>query len=294
MSAITDIIGNAKSAVTIGAKGQAQSALGQLSQGDITGAIQTLAQAPQSILSSYGASGGVNPGDALRGLNAREDAVQNWCWYCMMPDLVSPGATLGQLAAYVTPANLGSSGSLSRTISLPWYYIPIANAPFRSFEADSVQRNAHPTYFPGSYSVSDLNLSFFMDSSSKAHMYLKAWQALVMSDSDPTAFSNQGLFGLPSQYKKNITLFILSVTKKQLLQLKYINCWPKNLDALELTSDSSTGLSQPVSFAVEDVKVTVNNDKGLVANLLSTASGFATTALTGAVQGQLNKFASGG
>lgn len=281
MPSISDYIGSAISSLS----GTAQTSVNQLAQGDIAGAISSGIGGLSTAINSIGASGGTTLGDDFAGINARSDAVQSWCWYAVMPDITnSNGVSLGSIAGV-------SVGSPS--VSLPWYYVQTSNLPQRQFGLDTIKRNGHNVHYAKDYEVGTLSLGLFMDSSSKAHQYLKAWQGLVMANQNPKVVSNQGNWGYPSSYKKDIVLVVLSVAKNILLNVKFINCWPTEPAALELTSGEAQPMVQTVSFAVEDMDITVNNDKGLLATLLSTASGYASSAISGALNSQLNNFITG-
>jgi hypothetical protein len=182
-------------------------------------------------------------------------------------------------------------GALSPSVSLPWYYVQTANLPQRVVTAESINMNGHPIHLPESYSVPNLTLGFFMDSSNQAHQWLKAWQGQILGDSDPTSPVNHGMWGLPAQYKKTINIVVIDVKKKQMLNVRYINCWPSDPSALDLVSGSAEALVQNVTFMVEDVQVTLSNDKGLLGNLLDTAKGYAMGALSGFASNQINNLA---
>ena len=265
MSALSNVIGAAKSGFTTG-KGSLNASLNSLVSGDIQGALANLANTAGDTLNAFAATGAAPLGDGFGGINAREDALQNWCWYAMLP-------------------------AFGRT-TLPWYYVSAANMPYRTIQTEAIQRNGKAVHYPESYSVDNLSMVFFLDNSGKAYQYLKTWQGLVLGNIDPKKPGNQGKWGLPSNYKKDIQLIVFSVAKKRMLNVKYINCWPTNLTALSLSSGQAEALSQEVNFLVEDVEVTVNNDKGLMENLLDTTTNFvignAANALTGFGDQQLN------
>lgn len=260
MTIFSSILGEAKSAVGL-ATGSVSAAISAAASGNLTGALDQLVSAPSSIINSIGSGGGAAYGDYAGGMNARKDAMQNWSWYCIMPSVKSSNAT--------------SVMGLQPSVSLPWYYIQKMNMPSRVFKRDTFARNGHEAHYAEGYSVSDLTLEFFMDSSNKSYQYLKAWQGLILGNQDPSTITNQGRWGMPADYKKNINLCVLSVDKKILLNVKYIGCWPVDPSALELTSSSAEAIPMSVTFAVEDMDITVKNDKGIIDNLLNTASGYA-------------------
>jgi hypothetical protein len=279
MSSLGNVISNAKNSIV----GGVQNGLQQIATGDIEGGVDTLVNTPADALANL--SGGPGLGDAMRGMQARSDAIQNWCWYCILPAVNNSNSlNLGGLIPQL--------GNLQAQVSLPWYYVQTASLPQRNIQTDSVNINGHPVNYPESYSVEALNLGLFMDSSSKVHQYLKAWQGQILGNVNPSVARNQGMWGLPAKYKKTINIVLLNVTKKQMLNVKYLNCWPTNISALELNSSSAEAMIQNVSFEVEDVDVRVYNDKGLIDNLLDTATGYAMGALNGLAAPYLNNLGS--
>jgi len=264
MSVFSDILGDARAAVTQGTS-NLSGAVQQLASGNLGGAIALLQDTGQDTLNAFADSGGTTYGDSLSGMNARGDAIQNWCWYCVLPVLNRNTAV--------------SLGGVTPSSALPWYYVQKATLPQRSFNRESLSRNGHSAHYPDAYSVTDLLLEFFMGSDNKAQQYIKDWQGLVLGNKNAGVITNQGQWGLPVDYKKTINLVVLSVDRKILLNVKYFGCWPIDPNPLELVSGQGEPLSQPVSFAVEDVNVDIQTDSGLVDTLVNTARGYALTGI---------------
>jgi hypothetical protein len=257
------------------AKNQVKQAVTQLALGNFARGVQGVADLPGSVVKNFRASGGVDYGDAFAGINARGDALQNWCWYAVMPE--------------VTNRSAFSFGGNQPSVALPWYYVQTANMPRRNVASDSTMTNGHQRYYPGSYQVDELQLGFFMDTKNVAQQYLSAWESLILNTDDPADTLNQGMWGLPAEYKKDINILLLDTVKREMLNVKYVRCWPTNLEALDLTSESAAALVQNVRFVVEDVYVSVSNDKGLIDNLTETALGYGMGAIQGPLTAQLNK-----
>jgi len=281
MPSISDYIGAAKKAVQT----SGLTLLNQAAQGNVQDAVQGALQTPGQLLASAGATGGTTLGDDMHGINARGDAVQSWCWYAVMPDITNTSAQNAGIS--VGGVSIGQP-----SVSLPWYYVQTANLPLRQFSLDTILRNGHNVHYANKYEVGSLSLGLFMDSSSRAHQYIKAWQGRVLANVNPKVVQNQGVWGYPADYKKDIVLAVLSVRRNILLNVRLINCWPTEPSSVELTSGDAQALVQNVTFAVEEVDITVNNDKGLLDTLTQTAAGYGTGAITGALSSQLNNLLS--
>ena len=260
MSVFSDILGTATSTGIISPSFSSGAALRSSAKG-----------LADTLINTALTGGSSTPGNDFAGINARSDAIQNWCWYCLMPSIQ------GQ----------------TTSASLPWYYVQKANLPLRTFDRDTVKRNGHDVHYAEGYKVGDLSLEFFMDSSNASQLYLYAWQSLILGNANPAVAANQGLWGLPAAYKKTINVVVLSMDKKILLNVKYLNCWPVDPSALDLVSGSAEAMSQPITFAVEDVSIEIHNTQGTIQSLInSTVStvGNALNSLQGAAVSSIQSF----
>lgn len=263
MSFVSDILGAAKD----NAKGGVSDALTNLSQGNVSGALGALSDIPGNLLSNFEARGGASFGDGFSGIHKLRDVVQDWCWYCVLPSI--DGTTL------------------------PWYYVSSANTPFRKFNTETLQRNGKAVHYVDSYEMSStLSLKFVLDGSSKAPSYLRTWQKNILWDKDQAQSSNQGIWGLPSGYKKTITIVVMSVARKELLTFKYYGCMPSDVSQLELGAGSPTPLELAVEFQIEDVELTIKNDLGFLESIKDSVKGMAMNALTGGISNVLSSFKS--
>lgn len=276
MSSLSDFLGNAISSLKGEGQNIATSASSSLAQGNVGEALSSLTGATTQLAATLGSGGGTPFGDDFAGINKRGDAVQSWCWYAIMPDITNTSAV--GVGSVVTP--LGTINGSQPLVSLPWYYVQTGNLPLRTINFETFKRNGHDIHRAQSYNIGQLTLGFFMDSTSKAHQYLKAWQGLILGNANPKVVSNQGNWGYPSSYMKDITLVVLSVQRNLLLNVKFINCWPAEPQALDFTSGDAQPMVLNVNFVCEDVDITVNNDKGLLDTLTSTASGYGLSTLS--------------
>jgi hypothetical protein len=278
-----------------------------------SGALSGIGSALTSIagpgaLGTLGA--GLAAGNDLAGIQARSDPLLSFCWYAQMPTInptttssgsVNQNAPSTSLVSSLTNGisalagaavnSLGSSlgGSLfasSSATTLPWYYVEEAVLPFRNFSVKSIFRDGRHRHYADTYSVDNLMLHFYLDSSNTAFQYLQAWQNAVMSPfSANNSATSGGGFGRPVQYKQPIYIYILDVTKAQMAIVEYTECWPTNLGALNLDSASSTRLTAVVPFSVGDVFINiVGVAQSLVQGVLANPSQFSSLASNAAKQ----------
>jgi hypothetical protein len=265
---VSNILGGAKSQVVNGAG----TALSQLAQGDVKGAIASLNQTAGDLVTNAADRGAADFGDDLGGMNARGDAMQNWCWYCLLPSIQNANAI-----------SLPFAGAPSMT--LPWYYVEEATLPQRAFTHKQIDRNGHIANYVEGYTTDGLSLTFFLDSSNRSLMYLNAWCGQMVGNKDASNIENRGVWGLPKNYKKDITMIVTDVTKKTLITAKYFGCMPKDPSTLDLVSGQADRLKMKVDFAIDDVQITLQSADGLLSQLLTTAEGYGMSALQGVSAG---------
>ena len=273
-----------------------------------TGAISSLGTiaSSSSVLSSPGTfaqtsgTNGIAPGDDLAGAQARSDPMLAYTWYAQMP-VITPGTNQssanasassilsGVAAALVT--NLASPlvGSIftSNSQQLPWYYVEQAQLPFRTFEAQHIFREGRPRAYPTKYSVGNLRLGIYADSSNIALQYLQTWQNAIMTPfSSATASTMAGGWGRPSDYKFPIFIYLVDVTSNVLALIEYTECWPVNIEPYSMESGNSNRIINQVTFEVGDVFINlVGGGSLLLASLLGSPINNAITQTIGTFGG---------
>jgi hypothetical protein len=294
---LSDVIGSAASQFTTSTVGST------LASSAVSGGLSFLGSKLASVagpgaLGTLGA--GMAPGNDLAGIQARSDPLLSFCWYAQLPTISptptssspvnqnSPSTSLGSslmngISSLAGSAinSLGSTlgGSLfssSSATSIPWYYVEEAVLPFRNFGVKSIFRDGRHRHYADTYSVDNLTLHFYLDSSNTALQYLQAWQnAIIAPFSANNSATSGGGFGRPAQYKQPVYIYILDVTKAQMAIVEYTECWPTNLSALNLDSSSSNRLTGIVPFSVGDVFVNiVGVAQSLVQGVLANPSQF--------------------
>lgn len=269
---VAQVRGAVSSALNSGVSDVRAAAVKALS-GDFSGALTTLAQGPQDVLSQFGASFGLSSGggnvlganrgsvNTLQGALGRADPMLSFQWYCELPT--------------VTP--IGGA-----PMSLDWSYIEEASPAFRTYDVRQIYGNGRNRKVAASYNVDNLRLNFYADIGNKSIQYLLAWDGAVLAPFNSTQVTTGGGFGRPSDYWKPIRLYLVDSAKAVVLMLEYIECWPTNLDSLQLDSQSSTRLTYNVNFSTGDVFMTAfgvnNNISG--ASLLGNLTGAAKSALS--------------
>lgn len=179
------------------------------------------------ILKSYGPNGTAGVGKhVLTNAMGRKDPLLNFCWFAQLP----------KIGPY----------------KLDWSYIEEFNAPLRSFDNNVQYQRGRDNKYASKQNVSNLSLKCYEDSTGKTQAYLEAWRNLVIGE--------DGQFNLPVNYKKDITLVILDVSRAiSVYTLVYHGCWPVSADAFQLSSGASERLIASQEFSVDSVDVNVRN-----------------------------------
>lgn len=269
------------------AVGQAGSALSSLVRGDVSGAISSfnpgmiadsafsgLLSGSGIALSSGGGdfamsgSGGVSPGDALGGAQARSDPLLGCFWYCQLPivgNTTQQGSTTSTGSSFVDAVSnflqsnplsgpLGGAQAGVGTSQLPWYYVEDATCPFRQYSQISIFREGRERHYPSRYSVGNLRLGLYADTRNVSLQYLQAWQATVLNP-----FASQysevlgGGWNRPTDYKRPINIYMLDPDKNVLMNIQYVECYPLDISPYALVSSSSERIIHQVDFSVGDV-----------------------------------------
>lgn len=231
--------------------GAVKGAVSSILKGDFSGGVEKLLKAPQDILGTLGSTfglssgskltnpGGISPTNSLEGAMARSDPQLSFNWYCDLPII---SAIDGQ------------------PVGLPWYFVEEATVPMRTFQPVSRFFQGRQQHLAGNYDIDDLQLAIYADSSNEALNYLTAWQGAVLKPFDSKSrYSGGGGYGRPSDYKRDIPVYLLSADKRTLCQLLYTECWPKVIQAYSLNSGTSDRVVNHVTFSTGDVFVTLYN-----------------------------------
>jgi hypothetical protein len=305
-----------------GAVGAATASINDILQGNVSGAISALnpATAFSSIfgggtsssgtaqLSSPGyfatqsSSGGITPGDALLGAQARPDPLLPWLWYCQLPVIGSGAGTTGAAPGITNLSNsltsslssligglgsaLGGSIPQSNSSQLPWYYVEEASCPFRQFTNVSIFRDGRERHYPSRYTVGNLRLAFYADIANTSMTYLQCWNNAILQPYDASNLNLGGGFGRSSAFKYPIYIYLLDPMKNQILILEYVEAWPLNIADYGLNSSDGTGrVVNHVEFSVGDVFVSVLNvDAAVTQSILNNPLSNAFNAAAAGVQ----------
>lgn len=167
----------------------------------------------------------INP---LADARSRKDPLLNIDWYCSLPFL---------------------NGVQSEPRTLGWEMVEEATLPMFEFEPQSNYRAGKTYHYPSHQNLGTLTLKMYEDSSGSATAYIRNWQSLMFDH-------ETGLYNVPGVFKNIITVTMFDVAKYEAIVIRYLGCWPQNIDAFQLMGGSAERISPSVTFSVDDIEMT--------------------------------------
>lgn len=127
-------------------------------------------------------------------------------------------------------------------------YIQTITTPSIRYDEQTKFRDGKMHHYAGFFSVDDISLTLYTEISGYATSLAANWIRNVRGA--------DGMYGLPSQYKKTVLLAILDQNDYIVGGFKYHGCWPKSWDSYTLENTSSNILATVLQLSVDDVEFT--------------------------------------
>lgn len=129
--------------------------------------------------------------------------------------------------------------------SLPARYVETVDLPMPELDVkEGIFGAGTFTYLPGYESFPAFNLSIYEDNSARALKYLNKWREAIREPST-------GLYHLPHNYKKTITLGLYNAQGQKVLTVKLFNCWPTSISELRLTGEDAERVVHQVNMSCD-------------------------------------------
>lgn len=129
-------------------------------------------------------------------------------------------------------------------------YIQSIATPSIRYDEQTKFRDGKMHHYAGFFSVDDLSLTLYTEISGYSTSLASSWIRNVRGV--------DGMYGLPSQYKKAVLLAILDQNDYVVAGFKYTGCWPKSWESYSLDYASSTILATTLQLSVDDIEFTSN------------------------------------
>ncbi len=136
---------------------------------------------------------------------------------------------------------------------LPWYYIDEIQTPSVRINAEPVFREGRTKKYASSFDVDSCTLKLYTDASGQAFNFANAW---VQSTKRP-----DGLWNLPTNYKKDIVIYVLDSTRSTVVDIRLIGCFPTSWSSYNLESGGSNPVETTLELSVDDMVINVSGEK---------------------------------
>lgn len=117
------------------------------------------------------------------------------------------------------------------------------------YESIPIYSAGSNSYYHSVYDTDALNITFYEDKDLTITKMLTEWRRLIQDG---------GYYGLPVDYKKNISIALLDNSGQTTAIYEGVGAWPSAIDNLDLAYDSSEKISISVTFTIDTAKITPN------------------------------------
>lgn len=123
-------------------------------------------------------------------------------------------------------------------------YIESIQLPSIRIEQSNVYRYGVNVNYAGGVSVDNCTVNLFNDRTGKALKLASSWLNAVYN-------STTGNYGSPAGYKKDITVFLLTVTGEIICTIELIGCFPSSFNSLSLTNSTADLMPVVLDLSVD-------------------------------------------
>ena len=127
-------------------------------------------------------------------------------------------------------------------------YVETIDLPFNEIKSGAHFSGGGYTYFPEFHDISSFSINFYADSEGRVLKWLNNWRSRVKD-------FGSGLYGMPGDYKENITVALLTATQKVVATVDLIGIWPASLSNLSLGNADPSKLELSATFSVDSQTV---------------------------------------
>ena len=166
----------------------------------------------------------------LEKLNSRQDPILSIDWIAVVID--------NQL--------------LNTNYQMPWYYIDEIQVPTQALATENRRVNGLERNYVSYYQSLTTSAKFYTDISGKTFNYANQWIR--------SAFRTDNFFGLPSDYKKDIQIYILDSTRKCVVDFRLKGCFINSWESYQLTQTGSEHLVTSLNLQVDEVLQNYDSD----------------------------------
>lgn len=147
--------------------------------------------------------------------------------------------------------------------SINWAYLDTIQTPSITIEPRTVFRGGTMKHYAGPISVDSMNISLYTDSTGNAMKLASSWLSSV--------YDNEfGNYKRPSEYKKQIWLYMFDAARKTVCLMKFYGCFPTSWSSYGMESSGSNPIPTSLTLSVDSVSI--DADANSVSASLTSAS----------------------
>ena len=122
-------------------------------------------------------------------------------------------------------------------------FVESVTIPIPSIDPEAVFRAGRRFYYPKFQDIGDVAATFYETHAFTVTNWIKEWKALIMDEN--------GLYGLPSDYARDIVLYAVDPTGTRRAELRIKRCFPTTGDVYPYSSGNSERLIPSHTFSAD-------------------------------------------
>jgi hypothetical protein len=140
--------------------------------------------------------------------------------------------------------------------TLPWYYIDEITVPSPNLGSTQKFVAGKEKKYAEWFTLGTCTVKIYSDISGLAFNFCNNWIRSVYRDDN--------FYQAPIAYKKDIFVFILDPTRKVVIDIQLLGCWPTAWGDYQLTSGAAAALESSLTLSVDDFKMNYDSNKDAV------------------------------
>ena len=134
-------------------------------------------------------------------------------------------------------------------LGLPSNYLESIDLPFNNIDVgETLYAGGRYFNYPGPHKIGNFGATFYEDQKGTALLWVQKWKALIKTKA--------GAYNLPSAYKQNWKITLLTTQNVPVLTAELVGCWPLATSNYSLNYTGNGRLIVSQEFAVDDVNIT--------------------------------------
>lgn len=132
--------------------------------------------------------------------------------------------------------------------AINWAYLDTIQTPSITIEPRSVFRGGTMKHYAGPISVDSMNITLYTDSNGDALKLASSWMASV--------YDNEfGNYKKPSEYKKQIWLYMFDAARQTVCLMKFYGCFPTSWGSYSMEGSGSSPVPTTMTLSVDSVSI---------------------------------------